>query len=423
MNEISVTISKLDKWLETMRAREGYTGPISHWWDSSFLYTGVQIDWKYEGIITGYLELYRKTGNTLWLERATTAADDAVNNQLPTKKFLNSSFQVGPIEGGTPHEAAVDVGLLELSKALKEENNKNWTKYFKCAEDNIKEFLINGLWSGKGFQEQPWDATLVPNKNATTIEALILYSELTGEDLSKYLIPSADVILDSQVLEGAREGGIIHRGTGTHKLAIGIYTARCVSGLLRLFNHKSDERYLEACKKAAQFLEGLITEKGTYFGYYKDEAMIKCPSWISPSGDVLRALVLAKRQSIKVNDRSIENLVQLISKNQEMSGGIRTAYGFKNKGSKKECEDIPEFRDILPVVGWNDKVLRAYSLLLDDDQQLPEVKVEKTTIECEWKGKECSFIEDEETLILQKKNGEELYNLRKGESFPRICRL
>lgn len=423
MKEISENLSKLDKWLDSMRCEEGYTGPISHWWDSSFLYTGVQIDWRYEGIITGYLELYRKTDNNQWLEKATRAGEDVLNGQLPTKKFLNSSFQIGPIEGGTPHEAAVDVGLLELSKQLKEENDKNWLKYFKCAEDNIKEFLIKELWNGKGFMEQPWDATLVPNKNATTVEALVLYSEMADIDFSKYLVPSAEVILDSQIIEGIRAGGIIHQGTGTHQLAIGIYTARCVSGLLRLFNHTGDEKYLEAVKKAVGFLDSLITGKGTHFGYYKDGSKIKCPNWISPSGDILRALILAKENGIKVKESNIENLTQIIHKNQERSGGIRTAYGFLKKGSKKEYEGPPEFRDVLPVVGWNDKVLRAFSSLLEEDQELPDLNVEKTEIGCIWKGMECRFIEDEENMILQEKNGEELYNLLKGESFPKVYKL
>ncbi|MDI6654918.1 MAG: hypothetical protein QME59_03425 [Candidatus Hydrothermarchaeota archaeon] len=423
MKGVPETISKLDKWLDTMWSKEGYTGPVSHWWESSFLYTGVQIDWRYEGIITGYLDIYRKTGEEQWLEKAVRAGEDVVNNQLPTKKFLNSSFQAGPIEGGTPHEAAVDVALLELSDVLKEENSKSWRRYFKCAEDNIREYLLTKLWNGRGFIEQPWDATLVPNKNATVIEALLLYSEMAVVDFSKYVIPAAEVILNSQIIEGARTGGTIHYGTGRHQLAIGIYTARCVSGLLRLFNHTNDEKYLDTVKKAVVFLSSLIADKGTHFGYYKDESKIRCPTWISPSADILRALILARKEKIPVKDKDIESLIQSIAGGQEKSGGIRTANGFAGRGGTGEYEGLPEFRDVLPVVGWNDKVLRAFSLLLEKDQELPDLNIEKTEVDCVWKGRECRFIEDEKNIILQEKNGEQLYNLRKGQSFPKVCRL
>ena len=420
--KIAESIAKLDKWLDTMRCPGGYGGPVSHWWESSFIYTGVEVDWRYEGIITGYLNIYQKTGAQGWLEKAIRGGEDVVRNQLPSKKFLNSSFQHGPIEGGTPHEAAVDIALLELAKTLKRQGDDRWKKYFKSAEENIKTYLIGELWNGKGFMDQSWESTLVPNKNATALEALVLYSELSGKNLFKYIYPATQVILGSQVLKGERFGGVIHRGTKEHELTIGVYTARCVSGLARLYNFNQDEGCLERIEFAVEFLKTLVTEKGTYFGHYKNGSMIKCPVWISPSGDVLRALILAMDLGIKVKKGIKTLLVKAILSNQYRSGGIRTAFGFADKGSTQEYDGLPDFRDVLPVVGWCDKVFRALSILLEEAQTLPNVEIEKDSVNCLWKGKKCKFIEDEHSINLQQ-NSDKLYIFRKGEIFPRICNL
>ena len=125
---VGAAIARLDAWLETMRGPGGYTGPVSHWWESCWLYTGPMIDWRYEGIICGYVELFRKGGDERWLDRAVRAGEDAVAAQTPDGHFGNSSFQHGAQPGGTPHEAAVDVALLELARVLREHGRSGWER-------------------------------------------------------------------------------------------------------------------------------------------------------------------------------------------------------------------------------------------------------------------------------------------------------
>jgi hypothetical protein len=114
------TILKIDAWLESMRQPGGYGGPVVHWWEDCLAYTGPGLDWRYEGIIHGYLNLWQATGEGLWLDKATRAGDDLVNGQLPSGNYRNSCFELNPNTGGTPHEAAADLGLLCLAAVLKE---------------------------------------------------------------------------------------------------------------------------------------------------------------------------------------------------------------------------------------------------------------------------------------------------------------
>src|SRR5262245_24561526 len=180
--------------MQTMRGPGGYSGPISHWWESSLLYCGPMADWRYEGIICGYINLYRSTCQPVWLDRARQAGDDLVAAQLPSGKFRNSAFQQGPMEAGTPHEAAVDVGLLELAQLLRELGDETWHSYFEARQRNILAYILGELWNGHGFRDQPWNTTLVPNKNATIIEALVLYEALASQDMSEYLARAVAII-------------------------------------------------------------------------------------------------------------------------------------------------------------------------------------------------------------------------------------
>ncbi len=68
-------------WLETMRVQGGFGGPVVHWWQHALMFTGAGIDWRYEGIIGGYLDLYRASGLYYYLDRAVAEANDIVNGQ------------------------------------------------------------------------------------------------------------------------------------------------------------------------------------------------------------------------------------------------------------------------------------------------------------------------------------------------------
>jgi len=113
-------LARIDSWLDTMRGTDGYGGPVAHWWQNCLQFTGAGLDWRYEGLITGYLTLHERTGQSEWLAKARRAGDDLLSGQLPGGTYRNSSFELNPYSGGTPHEAAVDLALLHLAEALRE---------------------------------------------------------------------------------------------------------------------------------------------------------------------------------------------------------------------------------------------------------------------------------------------------------------
>ena len=420
---ITPAVHKLDAWLQTMRGSGGFAGPISHWWESSWLYCGPMIDWRYEGILTGYVRLFEATGREVWLERAQQAADDVVAAQLPSGCYRNSSFQYGAIEGGTPHEAGINVGLLELARALRRRNDPAWSRYAETAERNLRSYWLGPLWSGQGFKEQPWDNTLVPNKNATATEALLLYEELSGYSMLDYTRPAVQVVLNAQERSGPRAGATVHTGTGRHRLTIGIYTARSMCGVLRFYERYPDPALLEAVGAALIYLNRLVTPDGTYFGHYQDGSLIANPRWIAPSGDLLRVAALASRYGL-TPPGLVDRLVNLLVGRQTPSGGLPTAYGFAKRGLSQPHRGLPELRDVLPVVGWCDKAFRALSLLVDPTAGEPQVETAPTTLACTWKGKPHAYRETRDEIAVRDTRSQRLvFRWRKGQTWSDVFAL
>lgn len=422
---IAQSIALLDSWLQSLHQAGGYAGPVSHWWESSLLYCGPKIDWRYEGILCAYVQLYERTGNPVWLDRAIRAGDDVCQAQLPSGNYLNSSFQQGPIEGGTPHEAAVDVGLLELARLLQKEQDSRWQAYYRVAERNIQEYLIAQLWNGQAFLDQPWNSTLVPNKNATSLEALLLYEELSGHSLEQYILGAAKLILSAQVRQpGIREGATIHLGTKAHRLAIPIYTARCLSALVRLFQCRNDHTYLDAALRMGQFLLRSLSPGGVIFGFYANNRPIMAPIWISPVGDVLRAF-LVLRPYTDIFEAAITTLQNILIYHQNSNGSIPTSYGLGYKGTTHLITMKPDFRDVLPVVGWCDKAFRALSMSLVNESNVEPSgnELSRITVPCKWKNRECLFQETSTHISLHLQNDKEIYSWHKSEYYPRIYQL
>ena len=288
-----------------------------------------------------------------------------------------------------PHEAAVDIGLLELARTLRDLGEQSWRRYFEAAERNINGYQLGALWNGLGFQEQPWDTTLVSNKNATTMEALLLYEELSGHDMEVYINGAVDVILHAQEREGSRAGATVHAGTGAHRLAIGIYTARSMCALLSLHERYPRPELLQAVAAAINYLNGLIASDGTYFGRYSDGQLIANPRWLAPSGDLLRLALLAEPHGLTPSGM-IDELVHILLGSQLPSGGMQTAYGFGTRGTTSEYDGLPEFRDVLPVVGWCDKAFRALAMLMTQETVPPPADdLQEAVLDCTWKGRKC----------------------------------
>jgi hypothetical protein len=417
-------VARLDLWLDTMRGPAGYGGPVVHWWRDSLVFCGPGLDWRYEGIIAGYLTLFERTRDPRWLGKARRAGDDLVGGQLPTGNYRHSSFELNPGTGGTPHEAAADIGLLLLARVLRDHDQSDWQSYLRVAMKNLRDYYLGILWNetAQRFQDDPQRASFVPNKAATLIEALCQLADLTGDDeyLARYVRPTADAILAHQLRRsGNRLDGAIAQNTLDEAIVekyFPFYNARCVPGLLAAYERLHDARYLDAACAALSFVLRWRAEDGGFpQAIYGNGRVNRCPMWIAGVGDVLRAAELARPYG---SDFPLEASVSWLLSGRLPSGGIASAVGF---GAEVPSSPPPiswEFRDLLPVCGWADK---AFRYLAGRITEVPDEGFAETRLSCSFRGHPVELRESAAMLGMYLDN-EAVYLWQKGSNWAQILR-
>ena len=373
-SSINTAVMRLDAWLDTMRGENGYGGPVAHWWQQSLMYTGAGLDWRYEGIIEGYLQLWARMGESKWLHKACLAGDDLLRGQLPDGHYAASSFEINPASAGTPHEAACDVGLLLLAQVLQQQGDAKWKEYAACAERNLRLFYVQQLWD-VGMQSVGDDAhlaTFVPNKAATASEAFFLLAEITQDALwaERYALPTLERVIEHQVRDGSRfDGAIAQNSLGTQRVEkyFPIYIARCVPALLRAYCWTGRERYQVSALKAMRFIVRWMSQDGSLpTVVYPNRQVNRYPAWIAPLGDVLYAAHTLRAYGF---EGDVSPIHQRLLAGQDDSGGIQTARGFAAQASNR-LPELPDVRDVLHVVGWCDKAFRYLTSQIDSNLPL-----------------------------------------------------
>ena len=375
---VAAAVAGLDAWFDTMRQPGGYGGPVVHWWRDCLDYTGPGLDWRYEGIIIGYLNLWAATGEDRWLTKARRAGDDLVAGQLPSGNFRNSEFELNPGTGGTPHEAACDLALLRLAGVLRETGDAGWEVTTRAAERNLREFYVGRLWdeAARSFRDAADVPSFVPNKAATLAEALFALARVTGERVwaERYALPALDAVLAHQVAGGELDGAIYQNSFGPRRVAqfFPFYVARCIPGLLEGLAWSGDERYADGVRRAAGFVLRTRTDDGSFPQViYPGGRINRYPQWVAGAADILRALDLARRVGVAFD---AQPTLRWLLAGRRPDGAFRTAVGFGRatgcgrQGGRRRAADP---RDDLGVCGWSDKAFRYLATLAGAGQTEP----------------------------------------------------
>lgn len=420
-------LMRLEAWFETMRAADppGYAGPVAHWWQNCMQYTGAALDWRYEGIILGYLALEAATGERRWLDKAQRAGDDLVGGQLDSGSYRASSFELNPYTGGTPHEAAADIGLLALAKRLRSLGDSAWEIYYQTASRNLRGHFIGRLWDdGAGrFNDAMGVPSFVANKAATLCEALFLLAELSSDPvwIDRYALPTLDRIVSMQVTDGALKGAIAqnwHQGAVVERY-MPYYIARCIPALLLGAAHTGNMAYTDAALEAARFVFRQQDADGGFIQcVYAGGRINRYPRWVAAVGDIIRIAGLVAPYGFTGDTDSA--LAWMLA-GQNANGGIGTARGFAAQVEQRFDGRLPEFRDLLPVCGWTDKAFRCLAAMLPPGA-LPEAAetAEAVEIPCVLRGKAAVYREDADQIELRR-GQKALYRWYKGAAWAAEC--
>ena len=369
---IESAVRGLDRWFDSTRVNwptTGYGGQVVHWWGHSLVFRGAGLDWRYEGIVDGYLALHRATGESIWLEKAIRAGRDLVEGQLSNGHFLNSGFERNPETGGTPHEAAVDGALLLLARELRETQPVISQCYIDAARLNLHEFWIGRLWHSPSstLWDRPGVPSFVPNKAATFIDAILLLAEISGDDhlVERFAIPTADHIIGMQVTRPGNplDGAIAQNWFRKQKVHayFPLYIARCIPPLLRLAEFTGDCHYRDAAATATRFLLRVRDQDGAFPQVlYRDGRQNRYPRWIAGVGDIVRALHAA--QGVVEQADPVPTLGWML-RGVRPDGHIASAEGFGKIVPLLSRRD--HFADEVGVVGWCDKAFRVLAAMIE----------------------------------------------------------
>lgn len=363
--EIIIAILGLDSWFDSMRLPNGYAGPVAHWWDDCLIYQGPGLDWRYEGIIHGYLNLWTSTGDCCWLSKAKRAGDDLLYGQLPSGNFRNSKFELNPGTGGTPHEAACDLSLIMLAEELQKNGDGDCEPYYQSALRNLNDFYIASLWSEKEqvFLDSIDPHSFVPNKAATLVEALFAVARKSGDDcwIQLFALPTLEAILSHQVNGGEFDGAIWQNSFVGQKIDkfFPFYIARCIPALLEGFFWTRDDRFLEAACRAANFVLSWRYADGSFPQViYPAGRINRYPLWVAAVGDILRILEMLLPFGLIYDPQPT---FDWLMKGRSSDGGFHTAVGF---GKIMPFGKNNDPRDKMSVCGWADKAFRYLTSLV-----------------------------------------------------------
>lgn len=412
-SNIAAAVAKNLAWLESMHQPKGYAGPVVHYWQDCLRYIGPSMNWCYEGLIAAYIALYKKTQDKAFLSLMYRAGNELINNQMPNGAFFNSHFENNPslARGGTPHDTAAALGLAYLAEFLKKQK-RPYEQYLVAAKKSLDEYHIKRLYDAKTglFFQYLYDRQHlhIPNKIATLLQLMILVDKLTEKkQYASYIERNAEYILEMQDND-CMNGGIYQ--TEKRDRIIVYYTARCIPALLETYEITKKKKYLDAAKKAGAFIKRMRSEEGGYsFGYMltsRGWKLFKYPIFVAGSGDITRALLLLEGKT-----KIVEEDVAWLGNHQLPSGGIMTSKGMNLKDKQnQELERQPFWRDVIPVVGWNDKALRLFSDIIPARCSFQAVDSEPYTVACA----DGAVTEDAKRIIVR---GKESYVFSKAACF------
>jgi hypothetical protein len=334
---------------------------------------------------------------------------------------------------GTPHEAAASLGVIYAMPYLYR------PEFAASAVKRNVANLINKLWdpSADAFDDRPGVRSRVPNKLATMTVALIELAKLSGDaKLLPYAKHALEDLLTYQVGSGANEGAV-HQFAPECMAGDGrffpYYNARCIPALLAGAQAFGDTKFQEAAANVLQFLKRTMNHDGSWPQIvYANGRRAEWPRWLAGSADILLGFHLL---GSKIPEVALDRLLM----SQLPSGGFATAEGFalrpevrrsiralrapianRSKTSQLPANVnsyIPDFRDLTPVVGWNDKVLRLLSNLLEDGSVLPPPSTSNTEAAVSVSRSAMTYTESPKSIHITAPSGVQAYAWKKGEAW------
>lgn len=417
---VATAVAGIESWLDTVRGPEGYGGPVVGLRDVNVMYCGPGYDWRYEGLLDGYREMFRVTGDADYLDRIERDLKDIQAAQLLNGAFRNSYFDHNPMEGGMPHEPAMLAAVCRARRCLLDAGRKPPEGTETMVERYVTGHLLKQLWNKQLQTFNDWPASefqyFSPASVAATIELLLEYGDGTHawDRVERYVRGAAESLLRAQIRDGALAGGMPPSSRGGEGVSP-FLAARCLPALAAVARKTGDARFAEAAQALAAFVRGQIGTPGDLPKMvFLDRPPVQGPIFLGAVAGVLLALSRAGLWTAEDLGRQLGFLLS----HQTASGAFRTAVGF---GRIAHRNGLPDWRDVLPVCGWQDKIFCLLAALHPGERQgFSSGPVEQPV---RVPGGRGMYREDTETIRITDRRGHTLYSWEKTKTWASACLL
>lgn len=421
VNTEATAVGALEGWLETFRGAGGYTGPVVGVRGMALSWCGPAHDWRWEGLLDGWVARHRLTQDPVYLDRIVQAFRDLQAGQLADGSFQNSSFEHNPLEGGMPHEPAVMASVLRAGRYLQDVGREWPDGAATFLERFVEERLVKSLWNKTLQTFNNWlqsDFTVyAPPAVASIIEMLYEYGDLTGTTArwTPYIAGAAESLLKSQFRVGPLAGAFPANQTDRAS-ASPFLAARCLPALMQLHRRTGDNRFAEAGDQLADFVKReLQGEGGIACWVFANRPARVTPLLTGATAIALSALSRTERLDDVLGNQQITWLLA----RQSALGGFETAVGF---GRGLPQRNPPDWRDVFPVCGWAAHVYALLANRMTGSATCVKTRVDQIRREVTVRGRRGEIIEEADTLTIQTGNNP-VFLWRKRTAWPEVCLL
>ncbi len=266
-------LKHLENWLNSWQRQDGaYNGLISTFWESSN--ATIEANAVHQApIINGYINLYQKTGNPTFLNKAVQAADFLVRDIHPEAFYYRSLF--GDVPGkvaGPILNIECDLALLRLHRVFLSQKKED-VIYLQTVLNNVTGCLIPRWWDGKAWRNQ------VANQIAKGGELFLeLYDVTQQQEYLKYANGMGEWLLEFQIQRGDFRGAFEQSHTDSR--IITVYQAPCLPFLVAMHKQTGNSKYQQAYESLTAFIARQELPTGGFVGYYEQGFLLKLINYI-----------------------------------------------------------------------------------------------------------------------------------------------
>lgn len=362
---------KLYSWISSWKQKDGYGGFLHHAIHGTVNWEHAKLvpSYTYEPLINSFINIYEKTGNSEWLDKAIEAAEDLIGIIDRVGQFKYSGFEFAPKGGSIVHTINPLFALMKLYKITKIK------KYIKVVK-HVLESVVSVFWRGNNYAG-PFNMTLM------TSAAIAEYCKISGNwKLNElYGCKSFEIIKNHRVgKEGGAVEGLYYRNSNDHSIIFPWYNSVKASAMIRYGNATENSYWIEEGIHLLKIIKTLFsTDYLLPHSYQPDKNgvfhRVESPVLVAPVAYTISLM----QQNDVMSEQEVKYAIKCIMKRQTSIGFIPANIGY-------------DWRSKVGVTAWNCFVMELLSQnyllsniepisLLDYEASYEKVKIKEDATE------------------------------------------